>query len=79
MAEAFACAVHLNRRGLFAWSEWVECSAPRYRPIHNSRAKRPTPLTTGNGWRRWKRWSSSRARSQQPKSASARKPGTGPI
>jgi nitrile hydratase accessory protein len=24
MAEAFACAVHLNRRGLFAWSEWVE-------------------------------------------------------
>jgi len=24
MAEAFACAVHLNRRGLFAWTEWVE-------------------------------------------------------
>ena len=24
MAEAFACAVHLNRRGLFGWSEWVE-------------------------------------------------------
>jgi nitrile hydratase accessory protein len=24
MAEAFACAVHLNRRGLFVWSEWVE-------------------------------------------------------
>jgi nitrile hydratase accessory protein len=24
MAEAFACAVHLNRRGLFAWSEWVK-------------------------------------------------------
>jgi nitrile hydratase accessory protein len=24
MAEAFGCAVHLNRRGLFDWSEWVE-------------------------------------------------------
>jgi nitrile hydratase accessory protein len=24
MAEAFGCAVQLNRRGLFDWSEWVE-------------------------------------------------------
>ncbi len=24
MAQAFACAVHLSRQGLFTWNEWVE-------------------------------------------------------
>jgi nitrile hydratase accessory protein len=24
MAQAFACTVHLSRRGLFTWNEWVE-------------------------------------------------------
>ena len=24
MAQAFACAIQLSRRGLFTWSEWVE-------------------------------------------------------
>jgi nitrile hydratase accessory protein len=24
MAQAFACAVHLSRQGLFTWKEWVE-------------------------------------------------------
>ena len=24
MAQAFACTVHLSRRGLFSWSEWVD-------------------------------------------------------
>jgi nitrile hydratase accessory protein len=24
MAQAFACAVHLSRRGLFTWNEWVD-------------------------------------------------------
>jgi len=24
MAQAFACTVHLSRRGLFTWSEWVD-------------------------------------------------------
>jgi len=26
-ARAFALSVHLNDRGLFTWSEWVECFA----------------------------------------------------
>jgi nitrile hydratase accessory protein len=24
MAQAFACAVHLSRQGLFTWNEWVD-------------------------------------------------------
>jgi hypothetical protein len=24
MAQAFACTVHLSRRGLFTWNEWVD-------------------------------------------------------
>lgn len=24
MAQAFACAIHLSRRGVFTWTEWVE-------------------------------------------------------
>jgi nitrile hydratase accessory protein len=24
MAQAFACAVHLSRRGVFTWNEWVD-------------------------------------------------------
>ena len=24
MAQAFACTVHLSRRGMFTWNEWVD-------------------------------------------------------
>ena len=27
MAQAFACTVHLSRRGLFTWNEWVDIIA----------------------------------------------------
>ena len=69
MAQAFACAVHLSRQGLSPGTNGWTLSAPRSRRIRNSPARRPTPPTTANGWRRWRPSSGKRAQRRKPKSA----------
>ncbi len=49
MAQAFACTVHLSRRGLFTWNEWVETFSAEIK----SNPQQPTETSNAAYYRQW--------------------------
>jgi nitrile hydratase accessory protein len=49
MAQAFACAVHLGRQGLFSWNEWVEVFSAEIK----AHPQRPDEAADAAYYRQW--------------------------
>jgi nitrile hydratase accessory protein len=54
MAQAFACAVHLSRQGLFTWNEWVDVFSAEIK-AHPQRPDEDANVAYYRQWRgRWR-------------------------
>ena len=49
MAQAFACAVHLSRQGLFIWNEWVDVFSAEIK----AHPQRPDEAANAAYYRQW--------------------------
>jgi nitrile hydratase accessory protein len=49
MAQVFACAVHLSRRGLFTWNEWVDVFSAEIK----AHPKEPSEAANAAYYRQW--------------------------
>jgi nitrile hydratase accessory protein len=49
MAQAFACALHLSRQGLFTWTEWVEVFSAEIK----AHPQRPGEASNAAYYRQW--------------------------
>ena len=79
MAQAFACAVHLSRQGLFIWNEWVDVFSAEIK----AHPQQPDEAANAAYYRQWLAALETivglKGAASATKSLSARKPGARPI